>query len=81
MPRSNIPLPSSNRNTVSVRIVIAASRCSSTLTVALPSSVAPSPSFEGRALACSESFSVRSYFSFSSANSLLSSAQFSKSLT
>ena len=63
------PLPSSSRKTVSVRIVTAASRCSSTLTVALPSSVAPSPSFEGRLLACSDSFEVRSYFSFSSANS------------
>ena len=61
--------------------MIAAIRCSSTLTVAWPSSVAPSPSLEGRLLACSESFDVMSYFSFSSANSLLSSAQVSKSWT
>ena len=52
-----------------------------TLTVALPNSVAPSPSLEGRLLACSDSFDVMLYFSLSSANSLLSSSQVSKSWT
>jgi hypothetical protein len=61
--------------------VIAASRCSSTLTVMWPSSVAPSPRREGSELACSLSFSVRPYFWLSWWNWALSLAQLSKSET
>ena len=62
-------------------MVMKAITCSSRLTVALPISLAPLPSVDGSELAWSLSLAVRSYRSFSSANCLLSSAQFSKSVT
>jgi hypothetical protein len=81
VPRSTIPRPSSSRKKVKVITVIAARRCSSRLTVNDPSVLAPLLRWEGRPFACSDSLSVMPYFSFSSWNCSLFSAQSSTSET
>jgi hypothetical protein len=76
-----MPPPSRRRKKVRARIVIAPSRFLSTLTVMFSTSLAPSPSLDGRLEACSLSVLVMSYSSFSPRNCSLFSAQLSKSLT